>query len=349
MRRVIRRVLGAGVVVAMLVVTALATAAAPEGPRLGLVRLEAKPLRLELLTVDPTGAQPLRLAGGGERSRPLPYFFSPLSWSPDGGQIAFSGIVGRRRGDEGQRLAIYLVGADGSGLHRVPRTSNGFGPVFTPDGRSLAFTRSRQREPRRGRNGKIRRRGFEGATVWLLDLATGTARQVTPWRNGLEYFASSFSPDGTTLLATRQDDRRTDEPEPVALNVGSGAVSRLLVDGLFPIYSPDGSEVAVIREGAREDTDLYVVEADGTGVRRLTRTPRLAEFFASWDPSGERLAYMRFGRGSSEATSLGIGDTLMQVNADGTCPTTLLSAPGTGFYVPAWQPGPGREAGRIAC
>jgi Tol biopolymer transport system component len=344
---VIRRVVGAGIL-ALLLAASVASAVAPEGPRLAVIRFDAKPLRLELLTVDSSGALPVRLAGGSRRSGPLPHFFSPLSWSPDGNQIAFSAFVARGGQEREGRLRIFTVDADGSDLRALPLTKGAYGPVFSPDGRSLAFTRFRQR-PYVVVNGKVKQRGFQGAAIWILDLATGTARQLTPWRYGLEYFSSSFSPDGSTLLATRLDDRRADEFEPVALSVATGGATRLFADGLSPVYSPDGSRVVVVRETAGEDTDLYTVGADGTGVRRLTRTPDRDEFFASWDPSGERLAYMRFSGGNSEAASEGIGDALLQVNADGTCQTKLLSARGVGFYVPAWQPGPGREAGRIEC
>lgn len=348
MLHVIRRAVGAGVL-AMLLAASVASAVAPDGPRLAIVRLDAKPLRLELLTVDPRGALPVRLAGGSPRSGPpLPHFFSPLSWSPDGNQVAFSAFVARRGREREGRLRIFTVGADGSDLRALPLTKGAYGPVFSPDGRSLAFTRFR-RKPYVVVNGKVKHRGFQGAAIWILDLATGTARQLTPWRNGLEYLSSSFSPDGSTLLATRLDDRRTDEFEPVALSVSTGSATRLLVDGLLPVYSPDGSTVAMVRETAEEGADLYIVGADGTGVRRLTRTPDRDEFFASWDSSGERLAYMRFSGGDSESASEGIGDALMQINADGTCQTKLLSARGVGFYVPAWQPGLGREAGRILC
>lgn len=344
---VIRRAVGLGAL-ALLLAASVASAVAPEGPRLAVVRLNAEPLRLELLTVDSSGALPVRLAGGGRRSGPFPDFFSPLSWSPDGSQMAFSAFVARR-GREGEgRRRIFAVDADGSDLRAVPLTKGAYGPVFSPDGHSLAFTRFRRR-PYVVVNGKVKHRGFEGAAIWILDLATGTARQLTPWRYGLEYLSSSFSPDGATLLATRLDDRRTDEFEPVAVSVSTGGATRLFADGLFPVYSPDGSRVVVVRETVGEDTDLYIVGADGRGVRRLTRTPDRDEFFASWDPSGERLAYIRFSAGDSEAASEGIGDALLQINADGTCQTKLLSARGVGFSVPAWQPGPGREAGPINC
>ena len=57
------------------------------------------------------------------------------------------------------------------------------------------------------------------------------------------------------------------------------------------------------------------------------------------------IAFARFRSGSSRD----FGNSIMQINADGTCLTKMLSAPGVAFYVPAWQPGAGREAGRIDC
>lgn len=337
---------------ALLVAAGVASAVAPGGARLAVVKFTLQPQRLELLSVDQFGAQPLRLAGGGRRTRPLPYPFSSLAWAPDGSRLAFSGVVGPSRSDDGPPLLqIFLIDADGANRRPVPATRSGFWPVFSPDGQTLAFTRFRQRETvTRSRNGKTKRRRYESATIWTVDLVTGAQRRLTPLRNGLEYVASSFSPDGSTLLATRTDDRRTDTPEPVAMRLDGGGTTRLLVDGLFPVYSPDGSRIALFREEqAGRDSDLFILDVASGALRRLARTPSTVELFASWDPSGERLAFVRFSAGNSEAASLGFGDSILQVNADGTCPTKTLSAPRTAFYVPAWQPGPGREAGRIPC
>lgn len=342
---------------ALLLAVGVASAAAPAGPRLAAVRLTAD--GTEIVTLGP-GRAPLRLAGGGYRalgrSRPLIEFFSPISWAPDGSRLAFTGIVGFRNDDDGEPVRrIFLVNADGSGLRVVPKSRGAQGPTFSPDGSTIAFTRKVEREVTTKVGGKVRKRGFDGSSVWTIDVATGTQRQLTPWREGLDYTASSFSPDGSTLLATYEDDRLVSEPQPVTLRLDGSVQRRILDDGSYPVYSPDGSEIALVRsieeygEDRGEDSDLFVVDADGTDLRRLTRTPGRPELFPSWDPSGERLAYIRFSAGGTEAAAFGLGDALMQVNADGTCPRRLGWGRRAAFYAPAWQPGPGRGAGRIGC
>jgi len=42
-------------------------------------------------------------------------------------------------------------------------------------------------------------------------------------------------------------------------------------------------------------------------------------------------------------------NAVVEINADGTCLTRLLSIGRGSFGGSSWQPGPGREAGAIAC
>ena len=354
MRFVVGRTLGAWVL-ALLLAAGAAMAATPEGPRLAAVRVTASAhkFKLELVTVGPSGGHRLRLAGGGIRSRPWPFYFSSPSWSPDGASVAFSGIVGEHKGDNHElRLKLFTVRADGSGLHPIRGTRGASNPVYSPDGHTIAFTRSIDRDEPTVVGGKRRKYGFRGASIWAVDLLTGAQRQLTPWRDGLSYISSSFSPDGSTLLATHEDNLLLRESEPVALQLDGSGSRRLLEDGSSPVYSPDGSEIALIRPTVeyldseeRSGSDLYVMNADGSGVRRLTHTPNLYESAPSWDPSGERLAYEQL-----QVIGEGIGSFgPMQVNADGSCASKMFSASRAFFLVPAWQPGPGREAGRIEC
>jgi hypothetical protein len=358
MHRVIRRILGAGAL-ALLLVSGVAMAAAPAGPRLAVVKLTEKLSRSELVTVNPDGGHPFHLAGGDKGSRLL-LIVSPLSWAPAGERGVFSGVVGTQKGDDHEPIVrLFTVRADGSGLRVIRGTNGASGPVFSPAGRTVAFTRSIDRETPTTVGGKRRKHGFHGASIWIVNLLTGAQRQLTPWRDGLVYVASSFSPDGSTLLATHEDDRLLREPEPVALAVDGSGSRRILEDGFSPVYSPDGSRIALVRrarmfgEASEESSDLYVVNADGSGVRRLTDTPGSYEIAPSWDPSGERLAYVRFTLvvTVTEDERPGSGEGVMQINADGSCPTMAFSARRTALFLsaPTWQPGPGREAGRIEC
>ena len=351
---VIRRALGAGVL-ALLLAGSAAMAAAPTGPRLAVIKLGPKGSVSGLLNVAPNGSKPLRLAGGGGNARPFLDFSSSVSWSSDGERLAFAGIVGFQKGDDYEPIRrVFTVGADGGGLRRIPGTNGATGPVLSPDGRTLAFTRLVDRETPTTVGGK-RWEEFHGSSIWTVDLQTGAQRRLTPWRDEVDYAASSFSPDGSTLLATHEDDLLLSEPEPVALALDGSGSRRLFNDGFSPVYSPDGSKIAFARnieeygEDRGEDVDLFVIDADGTGLRRLTRTPGRAELFPSWDPSGERLAYTRFPEAISEGGPFGFRTALMQVNADGTCQMQVVSRPKTYFYAPTWQPGIGRGAGRIEC
>lgn len=339
MRPVIRRALGAGAL-ALLVAAGFAGAAAPEGPRLAVVKWDVLLGRFELETVDLNGAQPLRLAGGGERKRPLPEIFEAPTWSPDGSKIAFAGVARSfEAGLRGDRL--YVVGADGRGLKPLLGTHGSISPVFAPDGNSIAFMRLRRR----------------GASIWLADLAGGVPRRITPARKGLYMVPGSFSPDGSTLLATRFAGRRQEEI--VAVRLSTGEVETVLRHATEPVYSPDGTKFALLRwrplrrrDGTRTvSSDIFTIRADGSGLRRLTNTRFQDEAYPSWDPSGERLAFVRYlpEPVESELAEIGVGASVMQMNADGTCPQEILEPSVIAIYGAAWQPGPGREAGRIDC
>lgn len=156
MRRVIRSALGVGAL-ALLLTAGVAHATPPTGPRLAVVKETWSPNRTTLLTVDPHGRAPMRIAGGQKNGGPVGGF-ERLSWRPDGSEIAFPGSG-----------SIFLAGADGSGAREL-NIANAERPVFAPDGHTLSFTRYSE----------------GGATAWTIDLTSGAQRQLTPSRRGLD-------------------------------------------------------------------------------------------------------------------------------------------------------------------
>jgi Tol biopolymer transport system component len=79
-----------------------------------------------------------------------------------------------------------------------------------------------------------------------------------------------------------------------------GMKPTLLIDapGFEPTWSPDGARLAFWRdvdpatEFAVEEFELFVAEADGTGVRQLTSNSEL-DRSPAWSPDGSRIAFVR--------------------------------------------------------
>jgi Tol biopolymer transport system component len=352
-KQVTRRLMIVGVLAFVLIASSANSAVAlvsPGGSRLAVTKNTLFPFRYDLETVDESGGQPLRLAGGGPKQRPLPEFASP-SWSPDGSMIVFSALS--RKIDEGFRaVRLYVISADGSGLRALKGTHGADEPKFSSDGHTVFFTRYWSRKPvdRDGRRGAVR----SGSSIWAVDVFGGAPRRVTMDRDGAWIFAGSVSPDGMDLLASRLPRHGTWSV--VRIDLATGASSVFLRRAGAPVYSPDGSKVAVIRwrsvkHGGKEESrsDLFIANSDGGSVRRVAGSPG-SIYSQSWDPSGERLAFVRYLPEWRDPEELGYGSAVMQVNSDGSCLGVVLRPSlDVAYFGVAWQPGRGREAGRISC
>lgn len=317
--------------------------------------------------IEPSGGRQTQrlgvgLAGRAGRVSVVP-FVAP-AWSADGKQLAFLG----GRGKDGP-INIFVLPAGGGGPRAVPHTTGASNPVIAPDGHTLAFSRTRSRtqefDIRDVLDGSAPEEfeSYFSEAIWLVDLNGGKSRQLTPWRNGLGYAPTSFSPDGSTLLAT-MNDAGLDGPRVAELNLADGSSRVLLHKSQEAVYSPDGSRIAFISFlshdliRAEEDEnylapDLYSASADGSGVRRLGRSKGLIESAPTWDPSGERVAFVQARGDTSFIPELGnlfpLGNSVMQINADGTCRSKVVSRPRTAFYGAAWRPGPERGVGPLSC
>jgi Tol biopolymer transport system component len=338
----------AGVCLLGLVVPALAPAT-PAGPRLAFIRGGDPLPGDELLATDPSGERWSRLWRTPHSSG----FFSDLTWAGDGSRIALS--VTPTDFDVLPLPYIGAIPAGGGKPVEVRGTKGGLLPVFSPDGRTLAFARIRIRA-RKGERGGVT---IVGA-LWLADANGGGSRLLTPWRRDVALFPVSFTPDGTGLVTVRQ--RIGERPEVVTLSLTGGPPIVLPVRGSEFAVSPDGSKIAFVRlkkVGSSRSFapfpipvwggDLFVTSLDGSPPRRLTFSPGRRESEPDWDPSGERLAYVQHPAKRTVQALNGEGTAIVEINADGSCRHKLLFTYGLSYREPAWQPGPGRGAGRIEC
>jgi TolB protein len=80
---------------------------------------------------------------------------------------------------------------------------------------------------------------------------------------------------------------------------------------------------------AQDETDIYVVRPNGTGLRRLTGI-QASESQPAWSPDGRSIAYVRREPGSSVRE-------LWLMRADGSGQRRLTSLRASSFF-PAWSP-----------
>jgi len=93
--------------------------------------------------------------------------------------------------------------------------------------------------------------------------------------------------------------------------------------------SPDGRWVAYRRNPPRSDeSDIYVVGADGGGSRNLTRSPGIADWSPAWSASGEEIAFF-----SNEDGGLDI----WIMDRDGSLMRRVTDDPALDEY-PTWSP-----------
>jgi len=208
---------------------------------------------------------------------------------------------------------VWAVNADGSGLVRLTRNpANDFDPAWSPDGSLIAF-----RSERDGNN-----------EVYVMRADGSDQHDVS--RDPADDWGPAWSPDGASVLWNCALD----------LSVGfracvadpSGAQRRRLPVDIYveyPAWSPDGKRIAFMSQesdsfGDDPNYNVYVVNVDGTGLRRLTEAPG-SDGFPAWSPDGTRIAFSstRDDCQNSDAPGcLSSGDigpyhTLYVMNADG--------------------------------
>ncbi|MEO6340568.1 MAG: hypothetical protein ABIO39_11050 [Caulobacteraceae bacterium] len=257
------------------------------------------------------------------------------------------------------KMELYVANADGSNERRLMPASTGldYDATFSPDGKWIVFTSERDAE------------GQGQADIW----------RIRPDGSGLERLttdpamedAGVLSPDGTKLayVSTKGGARTTniwvlDLKTKRARNLTSDGKTEpsLTMNSFFrPAWSPDGQWIAFTSDraekwagaemgagvGHSQPLSVYVIKADGTGMRRVTQTtPAASTGSPRWSADGRKLiAYevstkdtMNARMGGFTGNAVGTPSQIVEVDVATGAKTAVTSGPGLKTS-PAYLPG----------
>ena len=242
----------------------------PDGRRLAFDARSSLDVRSSIWVVDARGAHPARVVSNAA---------SP-TWSPDGRRIAFTRL-GTPENPNWPRWAIWVVNADGSGvrqllslarLGRDLEVSSGPNSLdWSPDGRRIVLSAH----------------GGWLAWIYVVNLDGTHPRRLSAlgwaWDDDPEW-----SPDGRKIVyfgtpGTRIGPKTSEILVTDPVGRSHKRLTRNWVADESPTWSPDGSKIAFVRGWS----DVYVMNADGTGVTRLARgydAPGWEPVEAAWQP-----------------------------------------------------------------
>jgi hypothetical protein len=205
-------------------------------------------------------------------------FLGCALWSPDDARLACEGFGLTDPSLNG----IYTVRSlDGGDLQRVTANPGGDDcpSDYSPSGNRIVFTRANETT----------------YALYTVRPDGSGLRQISPPGLNFNFCNGSWSPQGNEILLSAHQPNLDYHSSMWLLHANGTGLRQIPVPdcgglnadpegvGCFnPSWSPDGQKIVFGRQVDSQPRDIYTVNADGSGLFRVTNTPDIEEFSAEW-------------------------------------------------------------------
>ena len=202
-------------------------------------------------------------------------------WSPDGANILF---YTREKFSDDLANYLYLMNTDGSHMRRIANCGDcPANALWSPDGSQIAFLKGDD---------------YDHCTLCAMSIDEAQETKLTyvhrNYRDMLPGVSLAFgwSPDGKQIAFSNAESEAT-QGDVYVINTDGNGLTNLtnhLAEDKFVAWAPDGHKMLFVSDRAITNTQsyvwtLYIMNADGTGIKRLVDYVRYWPEWGTWVPS----------------------------------------------------------------